>query len=103
MVSEARTSEAGTSEAADALRRLDEILAQRPKPEQHLYSYCTERLTALRDRMIETGADRARLAHVNAIISVVMAGHFPLGAVPWEELQKARGWLSELVDAPGTA
>ena len=85
------------SEAAHALQRLDEILAQQPKPEQHLYAYCTACLAALRDRMIAERADRAQLAHVNAVISVVMAGHFPLGPVPWDELRRARGWLAELV------
>ena len=85
------------SEGQDALRRLDEILAQQPKPEQHLYSYCTECLAALRDRMIAEHAEPAKLAHVNAVISVVMAGHFPLGAVPWDELHKARGWLADLI------
>ena len=86
------------SEGASALRRLDEILALEPKPEQHLYAYCTACLTKMRDEMIETGADRTKLEHVNAVISVVMAGHFPLGPVPWDEIRKARGWLAELVE-----
>ena len=91
-------SEPGANEGVSALKRLDEILAQQPKPEQQLYSYCTACLAALRDRMIDNGADRAKLAHVNAVISVVMAGHFPLGPVPWDELRKARGWLADIVD-----
>ncbi len=92
-------SKAGASLGQDALARLDEILAQQPKPEQHLYSCCMECLTALRDRMIDSGADTTKLAHLNAVISVVMAGHFPLGAVPWDELHKARAWLAELPNA----
>jgi hypothetical protein len=27
---------------------------------------------------------------------VVLAVHFPIDAVPWDELEKARAWLAEL-------
>ena len=84
-------------EGRDALAYLDQILAAQPKPDQELFSQCTAKLAALRDRMIEAGGDRIRLEHVNAVISVVMAGHFPLGAVPWDEIRLARGWLADLV------
>jgi hypothetical protein len=33
---------------------------------------------------------------LNGIISMVLAGHFPLGEVPWEELELARSWLAAL-------
>jgi len=41
-------------------------------------------------------ASRVRLGKVNALISVVLAGHFPLGSVPWPELERARGVLAEI-------
>ncbi len=85
------------SEGAEALGYLDAILAQQPRPDQTLFSHCTERLTALRDSLITGRAAPERLAHVNAVISVVMAGHFPLGPVPWEELRLARQWLAGAV------
>jgi hypothetical protein len=37
--------------------------------------------------------------HLNGVISVVLAGNFPLGDVPWGELDKARDWLRDLVEA----
>jgi hypothetical protein len=39
---------------------------------------------------------RLRLSHVNAVLAVVLAVHFPIDAVPWEELSKARDWLADL-------
>lgn len=89
------------SDGADALGYLDQILAQQPKPDQTLFSHCTEKLACLRDGMISQRADSASLEHVNGVISVVMAGHFPLGAVPWEELRLARQWLVDLVGKQG--
>ncbi len=90
----------------EALAELDRALAAKPHAEGHTFSMAALHLSQLRDRMAaeqrERGADvrsRRRLEHLNAVISVVLAGHFPLGAVPWAELQRARGWLAELVEA----
>ena len=83
-------SEAG----AEALACLDAILAKEPEPDPALFSHATRHLSAFRDALIAQQASRARLEHVNAVISVVMAGHFPLGKVPWPELHKARDWLA---------
>ena len=70
-------------------------LAAEPEPDKALFSQCVRQLSAFRDSLIASG-ERAGLGHVNAVISLVMAGHFPLGPVPWEELRKARGWLAEV-------
>ncbi len=88
------------SNGEDALAILDRILAQQPKPDKNLFSRCTEKLAALRDAMIANQADRTGLDHVNAVISIVMAGHFPLGPVPWDELRLARDWLATVVGRP---
>ncbi len=87
-----------------ALRDLDAILAKQPKADPDLFSRCTKDLVALRNELIVRSREpahgdgvRAALAHVNAVISVVTAGHFPLGPVPWEELGKARAWLAKIV------
>ena len=85
----------GSSHGAEALACLDKILAQEPEPEPSLFSHATQHLSAFRDSLIADKAPRTRLEHVNAVISVVMAGHFPLGKVPWPELHKARDWLAE--------
>ena len=54
---------------------------------------------AARQRKLGQNPDsRRRLEHVNAIISVVLGTHFPLGSVPWDELEKARNWLAKLAD-----
>ena len=42
--------------------------------------------------------EHERLARLNAIISVVMGMHFPIGNAPWGELEKAHGWLRDLVE-----
>ncbi len=79
-----------------ALAALDTILAQEPEPDQDLFSKSIHCLSVFRNALIASG-QRAHLEHVNAVISVVMAGHFPLGKLPWAELHKARGWLAEAV------
>jgi hypothetical protein len=39
---------------------------------------------------------RGRLSEANAVLAVVLSVQFPIDAVPWDELDKARGWLSRL-------
>jgi hypothetical protein len=92
------------SHGHQALALLDRILSQAPDPDASLFSPCTISLVALREAMIAerrrtgyTAEQNRRLEHVNAIISVVMAGHFPLGPIPWKELKKARAWLKDLL------
>ena len=94
----------GTDAGHRALHALDEILAKQPKADPELFSRCTRHLADFRNELIvrsrEPDADdtlRTGLAHVNAVLSVVMAGHFPLGPVPWDELHRARRWLADIV------
>lgn len=87
----------------EALRLVDEILAARPKTDGHKLTEATQRLCLYRDGLIERagpgGADERRdLEHLNAVLSIVAGVHFPLGGVPWNELEGARGWLAELVE-----
>ena len=90
-----------------ALAAIDQALAERPHKEGHTFSEATRHLCALRDALIQAqagqpagDAGRQQLEHLNAVISVVLAGHFPLGAVPWEALELARGWLAEIAARP---
>ncbi len=83
-----------------ALAALDAILAQEPEPDPGLFSKATRCLSLYRDGLIESGR-RTHLERVNAVISIVMAGHFPLGPVPWAELHNVRGWLSEATKPAG--
>ena len=88
----------------EALACLDRVLEQRPFKDDHELSHATRRLATFREALIHiqrsdevTDADRERLARLNAIISVVMGMHFPLGNAPWGELEKAQRWLGDLV------
>lgn len=87
----------------EALAALDRVLTHRPKKDDPAFSHATLCLTAFRDELIEghrrQACTRERLTHLNGVISVVLAGHFPLGDVPWDEIDRARGWLAELVEA----
>ena len=88
--------------AHSALAAIDKLLADRPEKIGHDFSEATRRLTAWRDRCIarwrETRAedDRRRLEHVNAALSVIIGGQFPLGSVKWDSIQNARRDLAEL-------
>ena len=82
-----------------ALAGLDRVLAGRPEADGRLLSAVAHELSAFRDQLAASG-ERHRLGHVNAVISVVLAAHFPLGAVPWDEVEKARTWLAEAAGDP---
>jgi hypothetical protein len=89
----------------EALAAIDEAAAQQPKLDGAQFSRATLHLSAERDAMAAaqraagaTAESRRRLEHINAIISVVLACHFPLGAIPWHELEKARAWLADLAN-----
>jgi hypothetical protein len=92
-----------------ALAELDKALAMKPEVDGHVFSAAARFLSLQRDTMAarqrNSGAtpdSRRKLEHVNAVISVILGAHFPLGSVPWAELEKARGWLAELADQSGT-
>ena len=87
-----------------ALRALDEVLAQKPHKDDRGLSLATQCLCAFRNHVVErhrqAGASREtreRLVLLNAVLSVVLGCHFPLGDVPWQELEHARAWLRDLV------
>lgn len=88
-----------------ALKHTARVLEQQPKKDDNELSSATQCLAAFREELIRsqrhddaTDCDRERLARLNAIISVVMGMHFPLGNPPWAEFEKAQIWLGALVD-----
>jgi hypothetical protein len=88
-----------------ALAALDKVLAQKPHKDDHGLSATMQCLTRFRDEVIAvqrtrpcTHAERQTLARLNSVIGVVFAAHFPLGTVPWGEVEKARGWLADLAE-----
>lgn len=95
--------------AQAALACLDRALRKKPDVDGQVFSEAAKALSCLRndlaDRQRRDGASadsRRQLEHVNAVISVVLGAHFPLGNIPWAEVEKARGWLAELSSADGT-
>ncbi len=86
-----------------ALEELDRVLAAKPRQDGEAFSAATKAISALREEFVadlrQGGSPERRktLNHLNAVLSVVLGGHFPLGEVPWGELEKARGWLAEIV------
>jgi hypothetical protein len=97
---------ASSAPGRKALEHIDQVLAERPKKNDHVLSQATMCLSEFRDRLVSdlrlagiTPAQRKQLDHVNAVITVVLGIHFPLGEIPWTELEKARAWLAEVVEA----
>jgi hypothetical protein len=86
-----------------ALALIDKLLAERPEKVGHDFSETTRCLSAFRDELIgrfrASGAehDRERLEGANAVLSVIVGGHFPLGDIPWEHIEKARERLERVV------
>lgn len=92
-------------EGKASLDALDKVIADKPHKVGHDFTAATKHLCAFRDALTvqfraagdETHEVRERLARVNAVISTVLAGHFPLGPIPWPEIEKARSQLAEIV------
>lgn len=93
--------DAGTGR--EALRHIDRALAGRPGRDGAALADAVRCLAAFRDEVVqrhrrEGGTRyRATLDRVNAIVSVVLAAEFPLGEVPWAEVEKGRVWLEEIL------
>ncbi len=93
--------------ARQALDVLDCVLSKRPHADGNLLSTAALLTARLRDRVIAdmdarlaAPEGRARLERLNSVISVILAAHFPLGEVPWDDLKAARAWLSEEAGSP---
>ena len=94
------------SPGQQALDALDRALAGRPHKDDHAFAAAMDHLCVMRDRMtaqLRTGGSppetRRRLEHLNSVLTVVLGGYFPLGQIPWDEVEKARGWLRDLLPA----
>ncbi len=93
-------------QAREALASLDKAIAHKPRKDDADFAAALEHLCKLRDLLLAEvrqgkEASRVRLGQVNALVSVVLAGHFPLGSVPWAEVERARGLLAGMVPGPG--
>jgi len=93
----------GEEAGREGLRKIDEALSKKPKKDGRTLAEAVGLLCTYRDELIAASRsglaqDRERLSRINAVVSVVAGVHFPLGDAPWSELEKARGWLSDLLD-----
>ena len=104
-----QSEEVALEQGRASLDALDKVVAGKPHKIGHDFSAATRHLCAFRDTLIgqfraagdeETHQVRERLARVNAVISTVLAGHFPRGPIPWAEIEKAREQLRDVVDVP---
>jgi hypothetical protein len=86
----------------EALALLDAALATKPQRNGDAFTAATQSLSRYREAVIAAQAehpapgDRDRLSRLSAVIALVIAGHFPLGATQWDDVAKARGWFAEL-------
>lgn len=92
-----------TPTPAEVLAHLDKLLADRPHRIGHDFSEATRCLTALREQVVEklragdtSPETTGRLARLNAVLSVVVGTHYPVGAPKWPHLQRARDSFAEL-------
>lgn len=89
-----------------ASAEIDRALAAQPKIHGDALTAATTALCGYRERLLQArradpaAASRDRIATLNAVIAMVMATHYPIGGIPWDELTKARGWLAGLIAAP---
>jgi formate dehydrogenase major subunit len=85
-----------------ALMAIDQLLADRPDKVGHDFSEATRNLVAWRDALAQrwrrsaAEEDRRALERLNAGLSVILGGQFPVGQVPWPEIQRTRQDLGEL-------
>lgn len=92
------------SEGARAVELIDAALARRPAKDDSALAAAVEAICRYRQEMLgrrDAGAwhdaDDGALATLNGVLSLVLAVQFPLGAVPWHELEGARTALAGLV------
>ncbi|MBV8095725.1 MAG: hypothetical protein JOY71_04915 [Acetobacteraceae bacterium] len=81
----------------DALGAVDQALSKKPHADTHDFSAAVRELARFREEVIQSEGTGERLSQLNAVISVVIGGHYPLGPVPWPHLEKARELLAKIV------
>jgi hypothetical protein len=99
------------TEGRRALEQIDAVLARKPEKDDYALADATQMLCTFRDALIEQAhrggeVERTRLRRANAVLSIVVATHFPSGGIPWEPLVGARRALADLLSeveetAPG--
>ena len=87
-----------------ALKALDEALASRPHLNGQAFTEATKAMCAYRDALRpalradpEAMGPRRRLKAANLAITLLMAGHFPLGDTPWPQIEGLRDQLQGML------
>jgi hypothetical protein len=88
----------------DAVAKLDHVLRSHPAEIAQELTDAVRCVVMLRDNMIER-RDRGgrsperdrRLGQVNAVISAIVAGEFPLMGVRWQRIEGARDLLRRIL------
>lgn len=86
----------------EALALVELALASKPQRDGDAFTAATQSLSRFREAFIAaqaerpTPGDRDRLSKLSAVLAMVIAGHFPLGATQWDDVAKARDWLADL-------
>ena len=80
-----------------ALEALDRALAARPRLDGQAFTEATQPLCVYRDALrhaVRAAPDdltiRRRLKAANLAITLLLAGHFPLGEIPWKDVEGLR-------------
>jgi hypothetical protein len=90
------------SEIGSATEALDRLLRKHPQDIESDIVEATRALVQLRDRLIvlrrqgSTVDVTPALAHVNAIISELMGGHYAIDGIRWDSIEQARKALGAL-------
>ena len=83
-----------------ALAALDRAIEAAPERDGAAFSEAVMEVSAVRDDVAACGRAtpeaRQRLSVLNALLSMILAGHFPLVVPPWDEIRRARGWLADV-------
>ena len=83
-----------------SLEALDRAIAARPHRDGQAFTEATKPMCAYRDELrqaIRAAPDdfaiRRRLKAANLAITLMLAGHFPLGEMPWDQIETLRDHL----------
>ncbi|MFZ3237151.1 MAG: hypothetical protein WA184_17500 [Stellaceae bacterium] len=92
------------SHCREAVAKLDYLLRNHPAETADELTDAVRCSVALRDRMIErrrqgdhNPAHEQRLRQVNAVISAIVAGEFPLMGIRWQRIKGARDLLKKVL------
>lgn len=90
--------------AEKAMAAIDRAVAQKPERNGHDFSAAVCCLTELREVLIGefqaapgTSRRRERLNCLNAVISMIVGGQYPIGGTPWRHVEDARTSFAQLL------